>query len=54
MSPAAAVEVLGGVLVHVKNGAEVTEIPRFGDDELLTEGVVGFECWHFEVSGDTR
>lgn len=36
VSPAAAVELLGGVLVHVENGADVTEIPRFGDDKLLT------------------
>lgn len=33
---AAAVDFLGGVFIHIKHGAEVTEKSRFGNDKFLT------------------
>lgn len=36
VSLAAAVVVSGCALMQVENGAQITEISRFGDDKLLT------------------
>lgn len=52
MSPAAAVEFLRRGLVAIKDTAEITEKPRGGDNKLLTQGVVGFECWKSEAGMD--